>query len=386
MSMYFGCTQKSAQLQKGIVPPDRNLYEMGENYLQRGLYDRSRLAFQTFLNTYPDSDLASEAYFAMGDTYYEQGGVANYLQAENQYKNFITFYRGDPRTADAQMKIISLNHMQMNTPDRDPQYANNVLREIKNFELWFPGHDYTPLLQPMKINVEDNLARGDLGVADYYFKSGNLLGAMQRLEYIVENYKNFEEMDTVQMRIADLYYQVSQMTDDEVRSVMAAATAAEWYSKVAEGYPFSRHYDTAIKRLTEIGFEIPRVNEALAADNLAKIKPSEGFNPIKPLVDFAKALGIIQPTDQYEAVRKTIEEERAATAKAERDKLADDIQIISIISRSGDGAPTDETSEPSGDSEGAGESQDSTPDSDSGASPNIGAGQQSKSSRYQRKP
>ncbi|MCL2877806.1 MAG: outer membrane protein assembly factor BamD [Acidobacteria bacterium] len=379
LPMYFGCVQKSAQLQKGVAPPDRTLFETGDTYLKKGQYLRARMAFQTLLNTYPDSDMAPEAYFAMGDTFYEEGGTENLLQAENQYKDFIIFFQGDPRAADAQMKIISLNYKMMRTPDRDPQYARRTLQEIETLERRYPNSDYIPIARQLKVGVEDNLARGDLGVGEYSLRRGNLLGALQRLQYVVENYKNFEDMDTVVYRIAELFDRIQ------------APDAADWYAKLAEGYPFSRYYEDAKRRLTEMGFEIPEVNEALAKANQANIRPSEGFSPLKPLIDFGKALGFITPPDQYKEARKTVEEEKAQTAAKAAAGTGtgtdDDIQIESEIRRSASGEPVDETpASAAGSGESPGVSQDSDPASDDDANQPDGSGQQGKPSRYQRKP
>ena len=370
----FGCVQKSAQLQKGIAPPDRTLFETADAYLKKGQFIRSRLALQTFLNTYPDSDLASEAYFLMGDTFYYEGGVENLLQAENQYKNFTTFFPGDPKAADAQMKIISLNHSMMRTPDRDTQYAYNTLREIETMERRYPGSDYIPLVRQLRVSVEDNLARGDLGVGEFYLRRGNLAGAIQRFEAVFENYKNFAELDTIIYRIGELL--------DRVESPDSAA----WYWKLASEYPFSKHYEDAQRRLTELGMEIPEVNEALAAANKANIRADEGFSPFRLLNDFGKALGFIAPPDQYEVARKAIEEEKAqAAAKAAAGAgSGDDIQIESEIRKSASGAPIDETSDPL--SGGSGDAPGSVPASGDDLSPSGGAEQQSKPGRYQRKP
>jgi outer membrane assembly lipoprotein YfiO len=372
--MYFGCAQKSAQLQKGIAPPDRTLFERGQYYLEKGQYTPARIALQTLLNTYPDSDVAADAYFAMGDTFYEEGGTENLLQAENQYKDFIIFYAGDIREADAQMKIISLNKQMMRSPDRDPQYARRTLEEIERFERRYPSHDYLPLVRQMKVEVEDNLARGDLGVGEYYLRRGNLLGAIGRLQYVTENYKNFEDMDRVMFRIGELL--------DRVQS----PDAADWYAKIAEGYPLSRYFEDAKKRLAEMGLEIPEVNEALAAANQANIRPSAGFSPFRPLIDFGKALGFIAPPDPYDVVRKAVEEEKAQAAKAAAGAgtgTGDDIQIDIEIRRNPSGAPVDgETSAPSTGSDNSGVSpdisSDSTPASDAGVNQPGGAGQQSK--------
>jgi len=375
MSLYFGCVQKSAQLQKGIAPPDRTLFETGDNYLKKGQYIRARLALQTLLNTYPDSDIASEAYFAMGDTFYEEGGTENLLQAENQYKDFIIFFPGDPRAADAQLKIISLNQKMMRSPDRDPQYARNTLLAIETFLRRYPNSDYVPIVQQYKILAEDNLARGDLSVGEFYLRRGNLPGALQRFQYVYDNYKNFEDMDRVMYSTAQLYDRI--LNSDPEAAAVFSRDSAFWYSQIAEGYPFSQYFETAKRRLAELGYDIPEVNEALAAENQANIRPSEGFSPLRPLIDFGKALGFIAPPDLYDSAQKTIEEEKAQAAAAAKSGTGtgDDIQIETEIRQSASGAPIDETTAP-----------DSAPNSEDEANPPGGAGQQSKPGRYQRKP
>ncbi|MDR1728641.1 MAG: outer membrane protein assembly factor BamD [Acidobacteriota bacterium] len=362
-----GCVQKSASLQKSIAPPDKTLFETGENYLKRGQYIKSRLAFQTLLNTYPDSDMASEAYFSMGDSFYEEGGTENLLQAEDQYKNFIVFYPGDPKSDDAQMKIISLNYKMMRSPDRDPQYAHRTLEEIEVLERKYPNSDFLPIARQLKVGVEDNLARGDLSVGEFYLKRKNPLGARLRFQEVVDKYKDFEEMDRVLFRLGELY------------DLVQNPEAAIYYTKVVEGYPFSEYYEDAKARLTELGQNIPEVNQDLAAANQAKIRPDAGFSPLKPLVDFGKALGFIAPPDQYAVAQKTIADEKAAAAKEAAAGAGEDILIESEIRKSASGAATDESSPAGATTGGAGEV--ATPDGASGDGETP-----RKPSRYQRKP
>ena len=81
----WGCQQKSAKLQKSMVPPDKTLYETGADYLKKGQYNRARLSLQTLISTYPDSEMAAEAKFAVGESYYDEGGTENLLQAEEYF-------------------------------------------------------------------------------------------------------------------------------------------------------------------------------------------------------------------------------------------------------------------------------------------------------------
>ena len=55
----MSCGQKSADLQDTADPPDTILYENGMKFLEKGQYIKSRLALQTLINTYPDSEFLS---------------------------------------------------------------------------------------------------------------------------------------------------------------------------------------------------------------------------------------------------------------------------------------------------------------------------------------
>ncbi|MDI9613877.1 MAG: outer membrane protein assembly factor BamD [Acidobacteriota bacterium] len=329
-----GCSQKSARLQKGVVPPDQTLFDTGSDYLKKGQYIKSRLAFQTLLNTYPDSEVAAEAYFAMGDSFYEEGGTENLLQAEDQYKNFIVFYPQHPRAVDAQLKIISANYKLINTPDRDQQYTRRTLDEITQFERRFGDSDYLPIVRQWRSTVEDVLARGDYGVGKFYADRGNVLGALGRYQEIVDKYPDYAERDVVLYKLGQIYERSRSEQDHE--------KAKEYYAEIAREFPFSRHYLEARERLGALGAEIPEVDTEMAARHRANVKESKGFSPLKPLIDFGKALGFVPPPDQYEVAQKTLEAEKARNAElaaAEAKAAAgDDILIETEIRKSASGA------------------------------------------------
>src|SRR5207247_11451362 len=88
----WGCGQKGAKLQKSVVPPDKTLFETGQEYAQKSQFIKARLAFQTLINTYPDSELSAESYLAICDSFYKESGTVNFLRAEDQYKYFIIFF------------------------------------------------------------------------------------------------------------------------------------------------------------------------------------------------------------------------------------------------------------------------------------------------------
>jgi outer membrane protein assembly factor BamD (BamD/ComL family) len=53
--------------------PDKLLYDKGVEDLEKRRYEQARLAFQTLMNTYPDSEYLSEAERAMEESWRREG-------------------------------------------------------------------------------------------------------------------------------------------------------------------------------------------------------------------------------------------------------------------------------------------------------------------------
>jgi outer membrane assembly lipoprotein YfiO len=339
----YGCGQKSAKLQKSVVQPDRTLFETGSDYLKKSQYIKSRLAFQTLLNTYPDSELAAEAYFAMGDSFYEEGGTENLLLAEGQYKNFLTFFPGHPRGAEAQMKTISLNYKMMHSPDRDQQYSYRTLQEIKRLIKQWPESDYVPIAKQFEREVEEVIARSNYLVGKFYADRGNYLGARDRFREIEEDYADYSGMDEV-------YFQSANAWDKSNNPEKATL----YYSKIVAEYPFSKHSEEAKKSLNLLGKPEPPVDTQIAAANQSRAKKDEGLSLLQPFVDFGKSLGVVSQRDIYRETTKTIAAEKVKNAEAEAASIqvnaepADDIQIETVIRKDASGATQDTTTVGSG--------------------------------------
>jgi outer membrane assembly lipoprotein YfiO len=333
----WGCGQKSAKLQKSVVPPDKTLFETGSDYLKKSQYIKARLAFQNLIMTYPDSEMAAEAHFAIGDSFYEEGGTENLLQAENQFKDFIVFFPAHPKAPDALMKVISVNMRSMGAPDRDQHNANKALQVIRSFLQQFPDNDFVPIVKQYKSDVEESLARGDFGVGRFYEERGNLAGAKGRYKEIADSYPDYTDIGEIYYRLGGILEKTNN--PDE---------AAIYYGKVVSEYPFSKRSEESKTKMSALGKQVPLVNKKLAAQNEAKIKPGEGFSPLKPFIDFGKALGFVSPPDRYEEAKRIIEAEKAKVAEAagkpdETKQPADDIQIETIIRKSSSGKSSDTT-------------------------------------------
>jgi outer membrane assembly lipoprotein YfiO len=304
----WGCAPKSAKLQKSVTPPDETLYETGNDYLRKGQYIKSRLTFQTLINTYSDSNFSADAYFAMADSYYDEGGTENLLNAEEQYGNFIIFFPTHSKVAEAMMKRISLSMKMMQAPDRDQQNSYKALLYINEFLEKFPNNDYTPLVKKRKTQVEENIALGDFGVAQFYVDKKIVAAVQGRLKTIIDNYPEFSRMDEVYSLYASGLEKTKNIDD-----------ATVYMSKIVSEYPFSKQKEAATGWLADHNKPIPIVDEKLAAINKSRIK-DYSFNPLKVFVDLSRALGISGPQDVWKEDKKTIQDGKIKAAVAAGEK------------------------------------------------------------------
>ena len=103
--------------------PDKQLYDKAINDIKHGRHEIGRLALQTLINTYPDSEYLAKAKLAIADSYFKEGGTANTTQAVAGYKDFIVFFPFLPEAAYAQMQVAMANYNEMAKADRDNTHA-----------------------------------------------------------------------------------------------------------------------------------------------------------------------------------------------------------------------------------------------------------------------
>src|SRR6266550_4046936 len=83
------CRHKAAEAPStdNSAEPDKVLYETAVENINKGKNEMGRLALQTLLNTYPDSEYLAKAKLAVADSYYKEGGMTGLTQAASQYED-----------------------------------------------------------------------------------------------------------------------------------------------------------------------------------------------------------------------------------------------------------------------------------------------------------
>ena len=100
-----GCAGSSTRVPVGTLEPDKFLFEHGTAALNDRKWFTAREFFQTLVDTYPQSTYRADAKLGIGDTYIGDGTAEGYVLAQNEFREFLSFYPTHRRADYAQFKL-----------------------------------------------------------------------------------------------------------------------------------------------------------------------------------------------------------------------------------------------------------------------------------------
>jgi outer membrane protein assembly factor BamD len=257
--------------------PDKELFDRAMIAMKKGKFDIARLDLQTLLNTYPDSEYQMRAKLAIGDTWYKEGGTAAMQQAEEEYKDFITFFPDKPEAAEAQMKVADIYYKQMEKPDRDPTNAVRAQEEYRAMVLQYPDSSLIPQAKQRLREVQEVLGDHEFNIGAFYQTRMNYAASTARLQSVIDTYPLYSRVDEALLDVGDGYAaqarNIAAMRLDpaakERLEKLFQNRAAQAYDRVVVEYPMAPHADDARDRLEAMNLPVPTPTQEQIADSAA---------------------------------------------------------------------------------------------------------------------
>jgi outer membrane protein assembly factor BamD len=258
--------------------PDRQLYDKALKATKKGHFDVARLDLQTLLNTYPDSQYQMKAKLAIADSWYREGGTAALMQAEQEYKDFITFFPNAPEAAEAQMRVGDIYFRQMDKPDRDYTKALHAQDEYRLMLQQFPDSPLVPQAKQRLREVQEVLATREAEIAGFYATHENWPATIARYQTVADTYPQFSRMDDVLVGLGDAYASEARIVRAQPQlpegakarlSKIYTDRAIAAYKKVAMEHSASAHVEDARDRLAAMNVPIPTPTPEQAAASAA---------------------------------------------------------------------------------------------------------------------
>ncbi|WP_158790990.1 outer membrane protein assembly factor BamD [Granulicella sp. L60] len=297
-------TKKELRKEKGLVAPDASLpdkvlYDKAVDATKRGHFDVARLDLQTLLNTYPDSQYQMKAKLAIGDSWYKEGGTAALTQAEQEYKDFITFFPNAPEAAEAQMRVGDIYFRQMDKPDRDYAKAVHAEEEYRLMLQQFPESTLVPQAKQRLREVQEVLATREASIGSFYSTHSNWPATIARYQTVVDTYPQYSHMDDVLVGLGDAYETEARFVRNMKLPEAGKARlekiyddqAAAAYTKVVLEHSASPHVEDARERLDAMNLPIPVPTPEQVAASVALENSRRQYR----LQDRAKLLVLHQP-------------------------------------------------------------------------------------------
>jgi outer membrane protein assembly factor BamD len=279
-----GCTNKKVTNPIANVDskqPDKVLFDRAMDAMKHGKYDVARVTLQTLINTYPDSEYIARAKLSIGDSWYAEGGSAAMTQAENEYKDFQTFFPNMAEAAEAQMKIANIHYSEMEKPDRDFTHAKRAEEEYRQMILQYPDSKLVPQAKKRLLEVQEVLAEREFQIGRFYFMKEDYPAAIARLKSMSDAYPLYSKADETLFMLGQAYQAEAEL----IRKIPAGRLpeskkaaliksyekdAAGSYAKIVTRYPAMARADAAKKKLEELHMQVPTPTPEALAQNKAE--------------------------------------------------------------------------------------------------------------------
>jgi outer membrane protein assembly factor BamD len=268
------CGSHQLDLEALSSASDEIVWEAGEKAVQKKDWESARQYFRRLIDAFPQSEHQPDARIALADSYFEEGGTANYVLAVSSYREFLTLYPQHPKSDYAQFRAGESYFEQKNSPDRDQTATQQALEEYQRLLDVYPDSQWVEKTRERVRECRQILARTHFGVGYFYQKTRQAWrSAIGRYETIVSDYPDFERFDEVLFRLAECLGNAGRY-----------AEARPYLARLQSEFPQSSFIEQAKK--LEATFPPPGVPAAPVATPAASPPksgpPPEGTPPTPP--------------------------------------------------------------------------------------------------------
>ncbi|MEA2560856.1 MAG: outer membrane protein assembly factor BamD [Acidobacteriota bacterium] len=185
----------------------------GKALLAQQKYARARPYFTHAFEVEPNSAIGREGLLLAADTYYQEGGTTNYVQAEAKYRDFLNRFPTSEQAPYVQFQIANSLAKRMEKPDRDQTVTRKALEAYRELMRIYPTSEYAAQAQEQIILVENNLAEHEFAIGRFYLRYGIGAGAVQRFEVLLSDYPQYPDRDKVIYNLGLAYDKMGKKED-----------------------------------------------------------------------------------------------------------------------------------------------------------------------------
>ncbi len=238
---------RAARIYRPVVDPEllqlskEQLFQKGEDSYGRRKWQRSRTYFSHLYESFPNDPLGRRSLLRIADTYFEQGDPVNLVEAQYKYRDFINRYPTSDQADYAMLRIAMCSFRQMEKPDRDQQKTREAVEKFDDMLRAHPKSALKGEAEARRLDAVNRLARHEHLVARFYIKRGSNASAVQRLNYLIDTYANYNDR-------AGAFYDLGNALSRLGRQ----GEARLYFERVISEFPQSEYAEPSKRRLSNI--------------------------------------------------------------------------------------------------------------------------------------
>lgn len=203
---------------------EQEVYERAQRYLKASNWETAIQSLQLLEESFPFGSYAEHAQLELIYAYFRsdqfEAAVASserFIRLHPQHRNvdYAFYMRG---IASFYNESAFSSMFSMDVTQRDPGTAKDAFSYFSQLLAQYPESEYTLDAKKRMIFLRNSLARGEINVANYYFKRGAYLAAGNRGRWVVENMQETPAVPDALAVMAQAYHLLGmqELSDDAV--------------------------------------------------------------------------------------------------------------------------------------------------------------------------
>lgn len=225
LASFLSCA--SSRTKREGLAPDQ-LYQLAMKKVARKKYFAARTLLQEALPRIPPEDrvLLPRVQLAIADAFFDDGGLLNYGEALNGYRNFLVYFPDDSRADHAQYMVGMSLFKQVLSPDRDQALTLKAIEEFRKVDAAYPDSSYVTKARRSIEDCFDLLAEHERVVGEFYRKRKAWKAAIDRYRGLLDKYPRYSKTEDVLFALGSCLLKDGQRT-----------AAGEAFGRLQHDYP-----------------------------------------------------------------------------------------------------------------------------------------------------
>ncbi|MCY3879451.1 MAG: outer membrane protein assembly factor BamD [Rhodobacteraceae bacterium] len=221
------CSQDEEDRFEGMSA--ERIFRQAESTFGNGDFVEAAEIYEEVERLYPYSDWSRRGTIMAAYAYGEAG---EYEKSRSAAERFLSSYPGDEDAAYAQYLVGMSYFRQLGARGRDQANTTKALEGLQLVMEQYPESDYAESAG-LKFDLAVNhLASKEMEVGRYYLKRGNFTAAINRFQYVVDNYGTTAQVPEALHRLVEAYLSLGLVGEARETAIVLGHNfgASDWYA------------------------------------------------------------------------------------------------------------------------------------------------------------